>query len=89
MIRSTKRLLHGGRSKPHHQAPFRRSPQDEGGRTWIDPYRNAVRKELILCHYCGYSPSKIPADGMCPKCGKGAWERSVVSLRLVPVQDEE
>lgn len=89
MIRSTKRLVHGGRSRPHHQAPFRRQRRENDGSAWVDPYRNAVRKELILCHYCGYSPSKIPADGMCPKCGRSAWERSVVSLRLIPATNEE
>lgn len=87
MIRSTKRLLHGGRSKSYPRDPFARHGRGNGGK-WIDPYRNAVRKELILCHYCGYSPSKIPADGMCPKCGRGAWERSVVSLRLIPLHDD-
>lgn len=88
MIRSAHRSLYGGRSKPHQPAPFRRPPlEDDGG--WVDPYRGAVRKELILCHYCGYGPSHIPADGMCPKCGRCAWERSVVSLRLIPAQDDE
>lgn len=90
MIRSTNRVLQGGRSKsnPQPQAPFRR-PETDGGDVWVDPYRHAVRKELILCHYCGYSPSKIPVDGMCPKCGRSAWERTIVTRRLVPVSDED
>ncbi len=87
MIRSTDRLLYGQRSTPQHRASFRREPHtDDDG--WDDPYRAANRREIILCHYCGYGPSKIPADGMCPKCGRCAWEFSVVSQRLIPTPDD-
>ncbi|MBN1555419.1 MAG: hypothetical protein JXA11_11795 [Phycisphaerae bacterium] len=82
-------MSHGGRTQPRPQAKFRRQHQEIEGDAWIDPYRKALTRKLILCHYCGYGPSKIPADGVCPKCGMGSWEYSVVSQRLLPAQDEE
>lgn len=85
MIRAAKGTVHSGRSKPRLRTSHSSPAKTEA---WEDPYRNIVRRELILCHYCGYSPSRIPGDGVCPKCGKTGWERSVVSRRLVPAQDE-
>ena len=42
---------------------------------------------FVICHYCSYTPLRIPAGGMCPKCGSHSWE----SLRHpihITVQDE-
>lgn len=89
MIRSMEEDVssRGSRSESGVAGRFRSRRQDEDV-GWIDPYRNAVKRELVFCHFCGYGPPRIPADGVCPKCGRDGWEHSIVSLRLLPAEDD-
>lgn len=85
---SKKRSSLGGFAKTNPKARFRGAGKDKDG-VWLNPYRNSTRIELVMCHFCGYGPPEEPADGICPKCGKHAWEHSIVSKRLLPLKEEE
>lgn len=87
-VDSKKRSNREGLSQANQQARFRGRGKDENG-VWLNPYRHAMRMDLVFCHFCGFGPPEEPADGICPKCGKNAWEHSVVSRRLIPAKDEE
>ena len=41
---------------------------------------------FLSCHYCAYSPSELPAGGVCPKCGSHSWERFTVSRHFLPAE---
>jgi len=50
----------------------------------VDPSQAGPKTVVVSCHYCGYSPSKVPEDGVCPKCGGRSWERFCLSDKLHP-----
>ena len=56
--------------------------------TWlrfrVPPSQAQPKAVFTTCHYCGYDPGVIPANGTCPKCGGHSWERNAISIRLLP-----
>jgi rubrerythrin len=48
------------------------------------PSTAGEKRVFLTCHYCGYGPDVVPADGMCPKCGGHSWERYAVLRRYLP-----
>lgn len=50
----------------------------------VPPSLAGPKRVFVSCHYCGYGPSVVPPDGVCPKCGGHSWERYALSARLVP-----
>ena len=55
-------------------------------RNWrpaVPPSLSRPKKVFVTCHYCAYSPSVIPEDGLCPKCGGYSWQRYALSRQLL------
>jgi len=50
----------------------------------VPPSVAGPKRVFLNCHYCGYSPSTVPADLLCPKCGGHSWERFAIPTRLLP-----
>jgi len=64
--------------------PLRPTRQDDESRFRVPPSLAGPKLVFVICHYCGYDPELVPADGACPKCGGHSWERYALSARLVP-----
>jgi len=72
--RAGKNRRRRARFAPDEAAAFRVAPSDA-----------MPKRVFVLCHYCGYSPhGKVPAGGVCPKCGGRSWERYALAEALVP-----
>ncbi len=51
----------------------------------VPPSDSTPKRVFVICHYCGYSPEgDVPADGVCPKCGRYSWERFALAEPLLP-----
>ena len=37
---------------------------------------------FVICHYCSYTPLRIPDGGVCPKCGSHSWESLRNPIRI-------
>ena len=68
----------------HPNVPATRSRPAEAADFRVPPSLAGPKRVFLSCHYCGYGPSVVPADGICPKCGGHSWERYALSARLVP-----
>lgn len=42
---------------------------------------------FVICHYCSYTPLRIPDGGMCPKCGSHSWESLRHPIRITVRED--
>jgi rubrerythrin len=72
----------------HPNLPGRRRESDEASAFRVPPSQAGPKKVFLNCHYCGYEPGVVPADGACPKCGGHSWERYAISTRLLPAHSE-
>jgi len=48
-------------------------------------HRVHKKRICFLCYYCGYTPRSkkiLLGDALCPKCGKSAWEKTEIPIRL-------
>jgi rubrerythrin len=70
----------------HPNLPGRRPASEEAPPFRVPPSLAGPKKVFLSCHYCGYSPSIVPPEGACPKCGGHSWERYAISTRLLPAQ---
>lgn len=49
----------------------------------VPPSLSGDKRVFVTCHYCGFSPSRIPPGGVCPKCGGHSWERFALASKLL------
>ncbi len=50
----------------------------------VPPSLAGPKVVFINCHACGHGTARVPAGGICPKCGGHSWDRFTLSARLVP-----
>ena len=50
----------------------------------VPPSQARPKRVFLCCHYCGYSPPRVPAGATCPKCGGPSWERYALPIKLLP-----
>jgi rubrerythrin len=68
----------------HPDHPGRRPDSEQIPDFRVPPSLAGPKRVFVACHYCGYGPSVVPADEVCPKCGGHSWERYALSTRLLP-----
>ena len=92
MAVTKRRRRRGGRSAMHPNATARRAagrptspaPASNDFGFPVPPSLAGPKRVFLNCHYCGYSPSSVPVDLVCPKCGGHSWERFAIPTRLLP-----
>jgi len=49
----------------------------------VPPSLARPKRVFLCCHYCGYSPARLPPGAVCPKCGGHSWERYALPLKVL------
>ncbi len=78
-----KRKSAKGKARSHPNLPRRPCADPNGRFPRVPPSMSGLKRVFVTCHYCGYSPSRVPQSGVCPKCTGHSWERFTLPVRIL------
>lgn len=85
MMTSSRNKRKAAKRKARSHPNLPRSPSADLERRFsrVPPSLSGPKRVFVTCHYCGYSPSRVPSGGVCPKCTGHSWERFTLPVRIL------